>query len=83
VARLSLGMVPAVAEWIATLSRHNNFLPLRSHHSDALRLRWYDDLDFWPRLLLAARSGDDEIVAEIHLRATLLLGGEPDSSQHV
>jgi hypothetical protein len=75
VARLSLGMVPAVAESIASLTPQQ-LATIAGDHSDALRLRWYDHPGFWPRLLRAARGGDEEGVAEIHLHAKLLVMGE-------
>jgi hypothetical protein len=75
VARLSLGMLPAVAELIAALTPQQ-LASVSAQHSGALRLRWQDDSDFWTRLLVAARNGDEEALADIHLHATLRLSGE-------
>jgi hypothetical protein len=75
VARLSLGMSPTVAESIAGLTPRQ-LATISSHHSAALRLRWQDNADFWGRLLVVARSDDQEALIEIHLHAKLLLCGE-------
>jgi len=75
VARLSLGMLPAVAEEIAALTPQQ-LSAISARHSSALRLRWQDDPDFWAQLLVAAKSGDDDRLEEIHLHAKLLLAGE-------
>jgi hypothetical protein len=74
VARLSLGMLPAVATLIASLTPQQ-LAKVSKDHSGALRLRWADDKDFWTRLLIAARDGDEEVLAECHLHAKLLLCG--------
>jgi hypothetical protein len=75
VARLSLGMVPAVAELIAALTPQH-LASIAAQHSGALRLRWTDDADFWTRLLTAARNGDEKALADSHLHANLRLSGE-------
>jgi hypothetical protein len=75
VARLSLGMLPAVAEAIAALTP-GQLATISGQHSDALRLRWHDRPEFWTRLLIAARDGNGEALSEIHLHAKLLLSGE-------
>jgi len=75
VARLSLGMLPAVAELIAALTPQQ-LASVSGEHCGVLRLRWSDDSDFWTRLLLAARAGDEEALADSHLHANLLLSGE-------
>jgi hypothetical protein len=74
VARLSLGMLPAVAQLIAALTPEQ-LANVSAHHSYALRLRWADESDFWTRLLVAARDGDEEGLADSHLHANLLLSG--------
>jgi hypothetical protein len=74
VARLSLGMLPAVAQLIAALTPQQ-LASVSAEHGGALRLRWQDDSDFWTRLVVAARGGDEEALADIHLHATLLLSG--------
>jgi hypothetical protein len=74
VARLSLGMSPAVAELIAALTPQQ-LSTISARHSGALRLRWQDDADFWTRLLVAAREGDEDELADIHLHANLRLSG--------
>jgi hypothetical protein len=75
VARLSLGMLPAVAELIAALTPQQLAI-VSAQHSGALRLRWQDESDFWTRLLVAARDGDEESLADSHFHANLLLSGE-------
>jgi hypothetical protein len=79
VARLSLGMLPAVATLIAGLTPQR-LARVSKEHSGALRLRWGDDKDFWSRLLMAARDGDEVVLAETHLHAKLLLCGDLISS---
>jgi hypothetical protein len=75
VARLALGMVPGVAEFIAALTPHQ-LDRIAADNYRALRLRWQDDAAFWTRLLEAARDDDEETLADIHLHAKLLLSGE-------
>jgi hypothetical protein len=75
VARLSLGMLPAVATLIAGLTPQQ-LARVAKEHSVELRLRWADDKDFWSRLLTAARDGEELILAETHLHAKLLLCGD-------
>jgi hypothetical protein len=75
VARLSLGMLPAVATLIAALTPQQ-LAKVSREHSGALLLRWADDKDFWTKLLIAAGNGDEEVLAEIHLHAKLLLVGD-------
>jgi hypothetical protein len=75
VARMALGTVPAVATLIAALTPQQ-LATISREHSGALCLRWQDNSDFWTRLLFAARGGDEEVLAEIHLHAKLLLCGE-------
>ena len=80
VARLTLGMVPGVAELMAALTPHQ-LDALSAKNCSALRLRWQDDRPFWTRLLGAARDDDEEALADIHLHAKLLLSGELIGSQ--
>jgi hypothetical protein len=75
VARLSLGMLPGVATLIARLTPQQ-LARVSKEHSGALRLRWDNDKDFWSRLLVAARDGDEVVLAETHLHAKLLLCGD-------
>ena len=75
VARLSLGMSPAVAELIAALTPQR-LAAISEHRSSALRLRWQDDPDFWARLIVAAKSENDDNLEDVHLHAKLLLTGE-------
>jgi hypothetical protein len=75
VARLSLGVLPAVAELIAALTPQQ-LATISGKHRSALRLRWHGDPDFWAQLLNVARDDDEEGLAEIHLHAKLLLLGE-------
>jgi hypothetical protein len=75
VARLSLGMLPAVATLIAGLTPQQ-LARVSKEHSSELRLRWADDKDFWSRLFVAARDGEEVLLAETHLYAKLLLCGD-------
>jgi hypothetical protein len=75
VARLSLGMSPGVAEQIAAQTPQQ-LASISAKHFGALRLRWHDDREFWARLLMAARDGNEEVLSDIHLHANLLLCGE-------
>jgi hypothetical protein len=75
VARLSLGMLPAVAESMAALTPRQ-LADVSARHSGALRVRWQEQPDFWTRLLVAAIDSDEETLSEIHLHAKLLLSGE-------
>jgi hypothetical protein len=75
VARLSLGMLPTVVTLIAGLTPQQ-LATVSKKHSGALRLRWADDRIFWTRLLIAARDGKEEVLAETHLHAKLLLCGD-------
>jgi hypothetical protein len=80
VARLALGMVPAVAEVIAALTPHQ-LDSIAADNRSALRLRWQEDAAFWTRLLEAARDGDEETLADIQMHAKLLLSHELIGSQ--
>jgi hypothetical protein len=75
IARLSLGMAPAVAELIGALTP-GRLAIISDNYRGALYLRWYNQPDFWSRLLIAARDNDEEILAETHLHAKLLVAGE-------
>jgi hypothetical protein len=75
IARLSLGMAPAVADSIAALTP-GQLTIISDNYRGALCLRWYNQPDFWSRLLIAARDRNDAILAEIHLHAKLLMAGE-------
>jgi hypothetical protein len=43
--------------------------PVLRLNGGALRLRWQEDREFWTRLVRAARDGDGETLADIHLHA--------------
>jgi hypothetical protein len=75
VARLVLGMVPPVVEVFRALTPQE-LDAVSGLQGGALRLRWQDDLTFWTRLVRAARDGDKEALADIHLHAKFLLSGE-------
>lgn len=74
VACLTFGMLPEVAEVIAALTPQQ-LAAIPARHSEALRLRWQGDPDFWERLLAAARDGDEDALADTHLHGKLLLSG--------
>lgn len=73
-AEFVLGMVPGVGEIVAGLTPQQ-LDAVSGLRSGALRLRWQEDLDFWARLVQAARDGDEAALADIHLHAKLLLSG--------
>jgi hypothetical protein len=75
VARLSLGMLSAVAEEIAALTPQQ-VASVSARHRDALQRRWEDARDFWTQLLAAAKSGDDDHLEDMHRHAKVLLAGE-------
>ena len=79
VARLALGMSPTVATLIAGLTPQQ-LARVSKEYSGALRLRWADEKYFWTRILIAARDGEKDVLAETHLHAKLLLCGELISS---
>jgi hypothetical protein len=75
VARLVLGMLQGVGEIVRGLAPQQLDAVSRLR-SGALHLRWQEDQEFWARLAQAARRGDGEALADIHLHAKLLLSGE-------
>jgi hypothetical protein len=75
IARLALGMAPAVAGSIGALTP-GQLAIISDNYRGALYLRWHNQSDFWSRLLIAARDNDEDILAEIHLHAKLLMAGE-------
>lgn len=75
VARLVLGMLPAVMDIITTLTPQQ--LDSIARRCDtAIRLRWEEDRGFWAQLIDAACRGDEERIAELHLYGQLLLSGQ-------
>lgn len=75
VAQMSLGMSPPVVELIAALTPQQ-VRAIATRDSQGMRVRWADDPRFWRDLLVAAKAGNDEKLAEIHLHAKLLLCSE-------
>jgi hypothetical protein len=75
VSRLVLGMVPRVVQIVRDLTPQQ-LDAVAGLHSGALRLRWQEDLEFWTKLLTAARDDDEAALADMHLHAKLLLSGE-------
>lgn len=75
VAPLVLGMVPSVVEIFRGLTPQE-LDAVSGLQGGTLLLRWQEEQEFWARLVRAARDGDDEAVADIHLHAKLLLSGE-------
>jgi hypothetical protein len=75
VAQLVLGMAPSVVEIFRGLAPQE-LDAVSGLRCGALRLRWQEDQEFWTRLVRAARDGDEEALADIHLHAKLLLSGE-------
>jgi hypothetical protein len=72
VARLSLGIPSGVADTIGALTPRQLAI-ISARHASALRLRWQEDPEFWTRLVITARDGDEEALADIQLDAELLL----------
>jgi hypothetical protein len=75
VARLVLGMVRPVVQIVRNLTPQQ-LDAVAGLYSSALRLRWQEDHEFWTKLLTAARDGDEEVLADIHLHAKLRLSGQ-------
>lgn len=75
VAQISFGMSASVVDLIAALTPQQ-VRAIATQESQSMRVRWADDPRFWQDLLMAAKAGDDEKLAEIHLHAKLLLCGE-------
>jgi hypothetical protein len=67
-------MRPPVIKMIAVLTP-TQVRDVGSRESREVRIRWSDDIDLWHDLLVAAEAGDDELVADLHLDAMLLLYG--------
>jgi hypothetical protein len=72
VARLSLGIPSGVADAIGALTPRQLAI-ISARHACVLRLRWQEDPEFWTRLVITARDGDEEALADIQLDAELLL----------
>lgn len=75
VAQMALGMSPSVAEVIAALTPQQ-IREVAARESQGIRVRWADDPRFWRDLLMSAKAGDGEKLAELHLHAKLLLSSE-------
>lgn len=81
VARLVLGMLPAVMEPIAALTPQQlDAIARRS--AGAMRLRWEENRKFWSRLVDGARRNDEQLLAELHLHGELLLSGQLIHTEH-
>jgi hypothetical protein len=74
VARLSLGMLPSVVDVIAGLTPRK-LAVISARDAGVLRLRWQEDPEFWARLMVAARDGDEKGLSDSQLHAKLLLSG--------
>jgi hypothetical protein len=75
VARLALAMSPPVVDVIAGLTPQQVRV-IATHESNAIGVRWEDDLEFWRDMLIAANAGNVRRLAELHLHAKLLLCAE-------
>lgn len=75
VAQMSLGMSLSVAEVVAALTPQQ-IRALATRESQGIQVRWADDPRLWRDLLLAAKAGDEEKLAELHLHAKLSLCSE-------
>jgi hypothetical protein len=74
-AMLAFGMIPPVAEMLATLTPRD--LPeIAARHPSAACLRWVDDASLWSGILQAATSADEKRLARLRLHTKLLLCGD-------
>jgi hypothetical protein len=73
---LSFGMSPAVISTISALTPHQ-IRTIASRESQAVQIRWANNLAFWKDLLVAAQAGRDEKLAALQLEAKLMLCAEP------
>ena len=82
VALMCFGMAPPVISIISALTPHQ-ILTVASRESASVKIRWASDLQFWEDLLLAAKSGDENKLAALHLHGKLsfcgLLNSHPDT----
>jgi hypothetical protein len=70
VSLVSFGMSPSVADVIAALTpRQIRMISTRFHH--CVVVRWSEDSQFWRDLLVAAATGNEEKLGELHLLAKL------------
>ncbi|MGH8240084.1 MAG: hypothetical protein ACREXP_24145, partial [Steroidobacteraceae bacterium] len=72
VAQMSLAMSPSVADVIAALTPQQ-VRAIAARESQCIRVRWADAPRFWRDLLMTAKAGDVEKLAELHLHAKLLV----------
>lgn len=75
VAQMSLGMSLSVADVIAALTPQQ-IRAIAARERQGVQVRWADDPRFWRDLLSAAKAGDDQKLAELHLHAKLLMTSE-------
>lgn len=75
VARMVFGMIPSVADHIATLTMQQIRMTA-AHRMLALRVRWDDRPQFWRELLIAVVDGDEPALATLRHDAKLLFCGE-------
>ncbi len=73
-AQVSFGMRPTVAVIIGELMP-GQVRAIASRASGDIHVRWEQDGRFWREILLAAETGNDEAIAELHLHAKLQLLG--------
>lgn len=72
---MSFGMFAPVAQIIAELTPKDiREIAIRDH--SAITLRWADDVQLWREFLVAAKAGDDNRLAAVHLQVKLLLCGD-------
>jgi hypothetical protein len=75
VAQLSLGMALPVAASVAGLTPQQ-LTEIPARYKGNLRLRWQEDVEFWTRLINAARDGNEGVFSDAAEHAKLLvLGG--------
>lgn len=74
VAQLSLGMTSGVVAIVAALTPQQIRI-IATTQSEAIRVRWDDDVQFWRELLTAANAKETRKLAELHLLAKLRLCG--------
>lgn len=68
-------MSPSVTDVIGALTPQQ-IRAIATRESQAIRVRWANDPQFWRDLLIAAEAGDQKGLAALHLHAKLSLCSE-------
>lgn len=75
VAGMSFGMSRSVVRLISELTPHQ-IRTVASRESQAVQIRWADNIAFWEDLLVAANGGLDDKLDALQLEAKLMLVSE-------